>query len=791
MLLGGISLSRLPVDLLPDISQPTVNVRVNYTGVGPLEMEELITRPLEQQVSAVPGLERDELDVARGQRQHPAELRLGHGPHRSDERHPHAHRSRARPPAGGRRPAGRSRSSTRTRSRSWAWRSRAPTATRPRRSCASWPRTILSPRLERVAGVAAVTVGGGLRRQIHVDLSREKITALDLSVDRVVSGPAATRTRTSRSARSTRAIARFLLRSQGQFQNIDQIRNLVVLTKNGVPGLPARTSPTSRTRPRTSARFCASTASPACACRSPSSRAPTRSQIAAGRARRDRADQPRGPGRASSSLLDDSAKFIERSISAVQEHAMIGSVLVVLIIFLFLRNFRSTLIVCTSIPISVIGTFALLYFGGLTLNTMTFGGLALGVGMIVDAAIVVLENSFRHMEHHGKDRMTGVDRRQRGSLVGDSGVDPDAHRGVRAAALPRGRLEHHVPAALGRRGASRWRCRCSSRSRSCRCCARGCSCCRRRPRSAAASAGSCTRFSERFLEAWTRATAGCSTWRWPTGRSWSARPPRRSSRRWSIFPTLPTELATQTDEGQVRSTSSSPRARASRSPTRCCSASRAAINRARARSDRRDHQRRRRRRSGRRRRRQLGQPRPDPDPAQAEGRADTRSSDQIAQDLRRQLSGIPGVIVRANASGGNNQMNRFLSGGNNGGGRLVARNPRRQPRRRAQGRAGGEGPARHRAGRRRRAARPRRRASGTGGSRRPREGGAARRQRHDRGEHDSDQRRRHAGGAVPPGAATNIRSSSGCAKTERQEVGRRRRRAGQHAARARCSRRRT
>src|SRR5204863_6944891 len=57
ILIGGISLSRLPVDLLPDISQPTVNVRVNYTGVGPLEMEELVIRPLEQQLSAVAGLE--------------------------------------------------------------------------------------------------------------------------------------------------------------------------------------------------------------------------------------------------------------------------------------------------------------------------------------------------------------------------------------------------------------------------------------------------------------------------------------------------------------------------------------------------------------------------------------------------------------------------------------------------------------------------------------------------------------------------------------------------------------
>ena len=86
---------------------------------------------------------------------------------------------------------------------------------------------------------------------------------------------------------------------------------------------------------------------------------------------------------------------------------MIGGVLVILIIFAFLRDFRSTLIVCTSIPVSVIGTFALLYFGGFTLNTMTFGGLALGIGMIVDAAIVVLENTHRHL-HMGKDKMTAA-----------------------------------------------------------------------------------------------------------------------------------------------------------------------------------------------------------------------------------------------------------------------------------------------------------------------------------------------------------------------------------------------
>ena len=106
-------------------------------------------------------------------------------------------------------------------------------------------------------------------------------------------------------------------------------------------------------------------------------------------------------------VLDDSAIFIERAINNVKEHALIGGFLVVLIIFAFLRDFRSTLIVCTSIPISVIGTFALLYFAGFTLNVMTFGGLALGIGMVVDASIVVLENAFRHMEH-GKDRVTAA-----------------------------------------------------------------------------------------------------------------------------------------------------------------------------------------------------------------------------------------------------------------------------------------------------------------------------------------------------------------------------------------------
>ena len=123
--------------------------------------------------------------------------------------------------------------------------------------------------------------------------------------------------------------------------------------------------------------------------------------------------------------------------------------LVVVVLFAFLRNVRTTLIICTAIPISIIGTFALIYFAGFTLNTLTFGGLALGVGMIVDASIVVLENTFRHMEG-GKDRTTAsVDGAEEVSGA-IRRVDPDAGGGLPAVALLDRGLEHRLRPVGGR-----------------------------------------------------------------------------------------------------------------------------------------------------------------------------------------------------------------------------------------------------------------------------------------------------------------------------------------------------
>src|SRR5690606_2339207 len=113
------------------------------------------------------------------------------------------------------------------------------------------------------------------------------------------------------------------------------------------------------------------------------------------RAEIERIEADLGPGYRLLTVFDQ-AGFIELSIQQLVEDALVGAVLAGLVLLLFLRNLRATLVVVLSIPISVIATFVLVYFAGISLNIISLGGLALGVGMLVDNSIVVLESIFRH-----------------------------------------------------------------------------------------------------------------------------------------------------------------------------------------------------------------------------------------------------------------------------------------------------------------------------------------------------------------------------------------------------------
>lgn len=397
ILLGAISLTRLPVDLMPDVTFPSLTVRVGYAGVGPVEIEELIVRPLEQSLAAVPGLEQVNSTASEGSGTVRLNFVWGTDLNEAaDEVRTRVDRVRGRLPEDADPPT-----IFKFDANSMPIIGIGVEGDFDRVTLREMAEIDLVPRLERVEGVASVTVDGGLRRQIRVELSREKITALDLPVDRIIQ-TIRTENQNVPLGEVNEGDTTFLLRSSSQFDSIDSIRNLIVFTRGSVP-VYLRDVAEVRDTTEDFRSFTRINGKPGVRMRVTKQSGKNTVAIAQDvKVEIERIN--REVQGLQLTVLEDQSKFIQQSISAVGEAALLGGILVIIVIFAFLRNLRSTFIICTSIPISIIGTFALLYFAGFTLNTMTFGGLALGVGMIVDASIVVLENTFRHMEM-GKPRM--------------------------------------------------------------------------------------------------------------------------------------------------------------------------------------------------------------------------------------------------------------------------------------------------------------------------------------------------------------------------------------------------
>lgn len=397
VLLGAISLIKLPVDLMPDVNFPSLTVRVSYPGVGPREIEETITRPIEQAMAAVAGLEQINSTSSEGSSR--VSLNFAYGTNlnvAADDVRSRLDRVRGRLPDDVDPPVLFRFDATQF-PIVWIGVEGDMTEVQLREVAEN----DLARRLERVPGVASVDVSGGRRRQIRVELSKEKITALDLSVDRVVS-LLRTENQNIPLGEIDEGDMTFLLRSPGQFTNLDDIRGLVVVTRGGVP---VYLRDIAEVRDGTDDVRSVVRVNGKPGVRMQVQKQSGENTVAVAAAVRQEIDRiNREMRNVKLTVTNDSSVYIQQSIGSVREAVMLGSILVIIIIFAFLRSWRSTLIICTSIPISIIGTFALLYFAGFTLNTMTFGGLALGVGMIVDASIVVLENTQRHLEM-GKSRI--------------------------------------------------------------------------------------------------------------------------------------------------------------------------------------------------------------------------------------------------------------------------------------------------------------------------------------------------------------------------------------------------
>jgi HAE1 family hydrophobic/amphiphilic exporter-1 len=254
-------------------------------------------------------------------------------------------------------------------------------------------------RFARIPGVAQVDLFGGFNREVRVELDRTRLEALGIPLNQIL--------QSIRDANLDRPSGRIeegryevTLRAPAQFQSIEQIRDTVIATRDGdvitlgqiaeVLDTYEQITEIDRVNGERGLRVGIR--------KQASANTVEVSQAILEEIEAVNADYPQ----VEIVAVSNSGNFIERSITNVGRSVLYGGILSILVLFFFLRDWRSTLVISLAIPISIIATFALLYFGGFSLNLMSLGGLALGVGMMVDSSIVVLENIFRRHTEQGE-----------------------------------------------------------------------------------------------------------------------------------------------------------------------------------------------------------------------------------------------------------------------------------------------------------------------------------------------------------------------------------------------------
>ncbi len=392
ILVGFIGFRYLPVDLLPEIESPQLTVSVNYDNVGPEEMEMIITDMLENSLAGIPDVEEMSSTSSEGS----SRVRL----HFSRGTNLDAAANNVRDALD------RIRDNLPDQADQPRIRQFNPDdfpiviiGVRSQRNLAELTQILdreISMFFEQIPGVGTIDIWGGIDREIHIDLHRERLHSSRVTANDVAQ--AINRENVTLPGGEIKdGYDDFYVRTDGEFQNLDEIRNTVIRYEGG---RPIRVSDIADVRHgyQDISRYVEIDGTPtlrlAIRKQSGANTVAVAEQI---HREIDRINSIRGDMELMA--ITDQSEFIKDSINTVQNSAIWGGILAVIVLFAFLRNFSTTLIIATAIPISLIATFGLLYFGGLTLNQMSFGGLALGIGLIVDNAIVVLENIVRKREH--------------------------------------------------------------------------------------------------------------------------------------------------------------------------------------------------------------------------------------------------------------------------------------------------------------------------------------------------------------------------------------------------------
>jgi HAE1 family hydrophobic/amphiphilic exporter-1 len=417
LLFGIVSLTRLNVNLLPELSYPTLTIRTAFEGAAPAEVENLITIPIEEAVGVVKGVQQIRsisrtgqsdvvLEFAWGtdmnianldviseleavqlpiEAQKPVTLRFDPS---LDPiiRYALFYEDTAKPVTD---------ENARIFHSSFNKLTNQDAISRLK-SLRILADEEIKKNLESSTGVASVKVSGGLEDEIQVLIDQHRLSYLNIPIENVSQILSAENVNLS-GGRLEEGVHQYLIRTLNEFQDIDQIRN-VVLTGNSQNTVYLKDVAT--VEQAFKEREAITRLNGMEAVEIAILKEGDANTVATAKTVQERMEEISStlPDNMKLEMVYDQSEFIISAVNEVRTAGIIGGILAILVLYLFLRNFWATIIISVSIPVSIIATFNLMYAYDISLNIMSLGGIVLGLGMLVDNAIVVLENIARHRE---------------------------------------------------------------------------------------------------------------------------------------------------------------------------------------------------------------------------------------------------------------------------------------------------------------------------------------------------------------------------------------------------------
>jgi HAE1 family hydrophobic/amphiphilic exporter-1 len=400
IVLGAASFIKLPVDLFPDVTFPVVTVTTPYPGAGPKEVETLVSKPLEESLGTISGVKTIRSTNLEGTSLVVAEFTLETDVKYAEQQvRDKVSSTRPKLPDDVEEPTIR-----RIDPSDLPILTLTLKADMPMGQKFDLADDVVRPKLEQVQNVGLVDVIGGRKREIHVELDRAKLARANLSVNAIAQRIASTGQNIPAGSVSRETSGQdMVFRTVGEFQSVDAIKKASVnffgndraLTVEDV-GHVADTleDAKSYTFLNGDATLILNVYKQSGANTVAVSEA-IKKQIA----KINKDIQERYPqAKPELTMVSNQARYISLNVEDVKESIMIGICLTILVVYFFLGSLRSTLITGVAIPVSLIGAFALMQYAGFSINIMSLLAFSLAVGLLIDDAIVVRENIFRHME---------------------------------------------------------------------------------------------------------------------------------------------------------------------------------------------------------------------------------------------------------------------------------------------------------------------------------------------------------------------------------------------------------